>query len=244
MENQISREQLIELLVKAQNGDNIAEEQLIIFIRDNIMKRRIGRYLHRNRQCDDDDIMQEFLIGVASAIPKAELDIGDPIEFIVQQGVYRVRTYVRKNIMQNTTQVCMDCGYESRLNRVGNGYVCKKCGSHNIITREQDDHDETIFQTIESTTNDYDDILTVILFEKFEQSLDKNTNVYRLYELLKSGINKDNPQINNYIKTISVMWGGCSQQNVLQNIYKLQAKLTKFMEEQRFEIRENRIIDK
>ena len=247
--DKLIQDELMELLVKAQDGDKKAENDLIIYIKDNIMKRRIGRYLHKNRQCEDEDLMQEFLIGVALAIPRAELTIGDPLEYIIQQGVYRVRTYLRKHIMQGTTQVCMDCGNESRLNRVGNHYECKKCGSHNIVTREQNDHDETLFQTMESTSTDIDNMLEEIavttLMTKFEQILDHNTNVYKLYDILViQGINRDNPEVENYIKTISLMWGGCSQQNVLQNIYKLQAKFVKFMEEQGYEIKNNRIVDK
>lgn len=237
--------QLLELLKSAQGGDRTAEELLIIYIRDNVMRRRIGRYLRRNRQVEDDDLIQEFLIGVAMAIPKADLGIGDPIEYIIQQGVYKVRTYLRKSIMQGTSQVCMDCGYESRLNRVGDHYECKKCGSHNIITRETDDHDETLFLTMESTSNELDDILTSMLIQEFEKTLDHSTNVYRLYDLMVvKGINKDNPYIKNYIKTISAMWGGCSQQNVLQNMYKLQAKFAKFLDDNNIAVRNGRLVDK
>ena len=240
MENQI-----FNLLRDAQNGDKSAEEQFIIYIRDNVMRRRIGRYLHKNRQCEDDDLKQEFLIGIALAIPKADLEIGDPVEYIIQQGVYRVRTYLRKHIIQGTTQVCMDCGYESRLNRVGSHYECKKCGSHNIVTREVNDHDETLFQTMESTSSDIDDILTMMLMHEFEKTLDHTTNVYRLYEIMvNKGINRDNPNIKNYIKTISMMWGGCSQQNVLQNIYKLQAKFTKFLDDNNMTIINGRLVEK
>lgn len=237
--------EVLDLLRNAQNGDKSAEEQFIIYIRDNVMRRRIGRYLHKNRQCEDEDLIQEFLIGVALAIPRANLEIGDPVEYIIQQGVYRVRTYLRKHIIQGTTQVCMDCGYESRLNRVGSHYECKKCGSRNIVTREVNDHDETLFQTMESTSNDIDDILTMMLMSEFEKTLDHGTNVYRLYEIMvNKGVNRDNPHIKNYIKTISTMWGGCSQQNVLQNIYKLQAKFTKFLDDNNMAIINGRLVEK
>lgn len=240
MENHV-----LELLKNAQNGDKNAEEMLIAHIRDNIMRRRIGRYLHRNRQVEDEDLIQEFLIGVAFAIPKANLDIGDPVEYIIQQGIYRVRTYLRKHIIQGTSQVCMDCGYESRLNKVDGHYECKKCKSHNIITRETSDHDETLFLSIESVSSELDDILTSMLIQEFEKTLDHSTNVYRLYELMVvKGINRDNPNIKNYIKTISAMWGGCSQQNVLQNMYKLQAKFVKFLNDNNIMIKDGRLVEK
>lgn len=238
-------DKILELLKESQNGNKYAEELLITHIRDNVMRRRIGRYLHRNRQCEDDDLIQEFLIGVALAIPRADLDIGDPIEYIVQQGVYRVRTYLRKNIIQGTTQVCMDCGYESRLNRNGNHYECKKCKSRNIVTREVNDHDETLFQSMEATSNEIDDILVTMLMQEFEKTLDHSTNVYKLYELMiLRGINSDNPHIKNYIKTISTMWGGCSQQNVLQNIHKLQTRFNKFLDDNNMVIINGRLVEK
>ena len=237
--------EVLELLKNAQAGDKSAEERLIIHIRDNIMRRRIGRFLHKNRQAEDDDLIQEFLIGVALAIPRADLNIGDPIEYIVHQGVYRVRSYLRKHIIQGTSQVCMDCGNESRLNRIDGNYVCKKCGSHNVITREVNDHDETLFQTMESTSNELDDIMTIMLAYEFEKTLDHATNVYKLYEIMvKEGINRDNPTIKNYIKTISTMWGGCSQQNVLQNIYKLQSKFTKFLDDNGMKMVNGRLVEK
>lgn len=236
---------VLEILRNAQNGDKNAEERLIIHIRDNIMRRRISKYLYKNRQCENEDLIQEFLIGVALAIPKADLEIGDPIEYIIQQGVYRVRTYLRKYIIQGTTQMCMDCGYESRLNKVGSDYECKKCGSHNIITREINDHDETLFETMESTSNELDDILMQMLMHEFEQTLDHSTNVYRLYDIMiNQDINRENPEIKNYIKTISMMWGGCSQQNVLQNVYKLQTKFRRFIEDNGMTIINGRLVDK
>jgi DNA-directed RNA polymerase subunit RPC12/RpoP len=192
------------------------------------MNRRIGRYLHRNRQAEDDDLKQEFMIGVALNISKAKLDIGDPIEYIVHQGVYRVRTYLRKHILQGTTQVCEDCGYETRLNRVGNYYICRKCGSNHIITRETNDYDEITLMNVEDKSELESDVVSKLLMEEFEHSLNPDTNVYQLYILIRDGINRDNPQIKNYIKEIATIWGGCSQQNVVQVMDKLKLKLQKF----------------
>ena len=111
-------EQGIELLKLAQQGNKNAEELLIVEIRNRFMNKRIGRYLHKNRIVDDEDLKQEFLIGVGLAIPQARIDIGDPIEYLINQGVYRVRSYLRKHIIQNTTQICDDCGYITRLNMI------------------------------------------------------------------------------------------------------------------------------
>lgn len=222
----------IELLRLAQQGNKNAEELLIVEIRDKFMGKRIGRYLHKNRIVEDEDLKQEFLIGVGLAIPKAKLDMGDPIEYLIKQGVYRVRSYLRQNIIKNTSQICNDCGYVTRLNMIDGQYVCKRCGSNNITTRETNENDEMILMNIISTEDDINEIISQDMIDRFEKTLTPGTNVYNLYILLKSGINKDNPQISNYIKEIAKIWGGCSEQNVVQNMDKLRRKVTQFANEQ------------
>lgn len=229
-------EQGIDLLKLAQQGNKNAEELLIVEIRNRFMNRRIGRYLHKNRIVDDEDLKQEFLIGVGLAIPKARIDIGDPIEYLINQGVYRVRSYLRKHIIQNTTQICDDCGYITRLNMIDGQYVCKRCGSTNITTQELNDNNEILLNNMIDTEQEYDDVITNDLIRRFEQTLKEGTNIYNLYILLKSGVNRDNPQIKNYIKEIARIWGGCSEQNVVQNMDKLRQKLTQFANEQGYEI--------
>ena len=76
-----TKEYLIGLLELSQSGDNVATDNIITYIRDNEMRKRIGRYLHKNRQVEDEDLKQEFLIGVALGIKEADLTIGNPIEF-------------------------------------------------------------------------------------------------------------------------------------------------------------------
>lgn len=245
-EQQKQDEYLIQLLELAQGGDKVAEDNLIAHIRDNVMRRRIGRYIHKNRQVEDGDIRQEFMIGVALAISKADLTIGNPIEYIISQGIYRVRSYFRKHIMQNTTQVCRDCGYESRLNKVGNTYQCKKCGSTNIDTREVYDHDEVAIGNKAAESDDIEKLTEEIgadtIIEQFRDTLTKGTRVYDLFVLLyDEDINSDNPDIVNYIAEIAKRWG-TSQVLVVQTKDKLKSRLITFCRCNGYEIRGNRFI--
>lgn len=241
-----NKEYLVGLLKLAQSGDKVAEDNLISYIRDNEMRKRISKYLRKNRQVEDEDLKQEFLIGVALNISKADLEIGCPIEYIITQGVYRVRSYLRKHIIQNTTQVCNDCGYESRLNRVGNHYECKKCGSHNIETRELCDHDE---MALENECDESDEIEKFIedvsaetIISEFRDTLDKNTKAYYLFvSLYDEDINSDNPEIENYIKEIAKKWG-TSQTLVVQVKEKLKIKLLKFCEDKGLEVKNGKFI--
>jgi len=220
--------EIIRLLHRAQEHDTAAEHDLIVYIMNTHMKRRIGKYLHKNRQAEDDDIKQEFLIGVALGIRNARFDIGDPIEYLINQGIYRVRSYMRKQIISNTIQVCNECGHRTRLNKIGTDYVCKRCGSNNITTSELNEHNEIILDLMPADIEIDENVISSMLLENFEQTLNRNTNVYKLYQLLVSGIDRDNPQIKNYIKEIARLWGGCSEQNVVQNMDKLKKKMQQF----------------
>ena len=241
-----NNEYLIELLKLTQSGDKVAERNLLTYIKENEMQKRISKYLRKNRQVEDEDLKQEFLIGVALNISRANLEIGNPIEYIISQGVYRVRSYLRKHIIQNTSQMCYDCGYKSRLNRVGNHYECKKCGSHNIETMEVCDHDEFALENkcVEDDEIDkfIEDASATAIIEEFRNTLDKNTKAYSLFALLyDEDINSDNPNIENYIKEIAKRWG-TSQTLVVQVKEKLKIKLLKFCEDRELEIKENKFI--
>lgn len=242
----MTEEYMIDLLKLAQSGDNVATDNLITNIRDKEMNRRIGRYYHKNRQVDDDDIRQEFLIGVALAIQKADLTIGDPIEYLIAQGVYKVRSYMRKHIIQNTTQICMDCGYESRLNRVNGEYICKKCGGHNIETRETNDYDDVALEMIcteeDAILNAIDDIGAEKIIEEFRRTLDPTTKVYHLFVLLyDEDINSSNPEIKNYISEIAKRWN-TSQTLVVQVREKLQRRLQKYCDDMKIKIVNNKFV--
>ena len=240
------KEYLLQLLKLAQSGDRVAENNLITRIKDDFMRKRISKYLYRNRQVEDEDLKQEFLIGVALSINKADLEIGDPIEYIIAQGVYRVRSYLRKHIIQNTSQICHDCGYESRLNRVGDTYICKKCGSHNVETRELHEHNEI---TLMNKADDTDEIEMMIeqagdrdIISRFRETLDKNTRVYSLFVLLyDEDINNSNPDVVNYMAEIARRWG-TSQTLVVQTKEKLKKRLLAFCAENDLEIKYNHFI--
>lgn len=241
----MTNDELKLVLGQAKSGDKLAEQNLLIYIRNNYMNRRIGRYLGRNRLADNDDLRQEFMIGVAFAIPKCDLEIGNPIEYLLAQGVYRVRSYLRGRITKNTVQVCRECGTVTRLNMIGNQYVCKKCGSINIDTHEIDDNDEITLENAVDMSEPIDEMIAnQMMIEQFELTLVEGSNVKALYELLKSGINRDNPMIKNYTKEIARIWGGCSEQNVIQTLYKLRKKMLEFAESQGFTIRGDKFVYK
>lgn len=232
-----------ELLILAQDGNEIAQDKILIYIRDNIMGARINKYLYKNRQADAEDIKQEFMIGVALNIHKADIDIGDPIEYLISQGIWRVRSYIRSQILKSTTMVCCDCGNVSRLNMIDGKYSCKKCGGNNIVTQETNDLDDgTNLNMIKDEENFENEIIFNQLMIEFEGILGRGTKVSELYFLLKNGINSNNPQIKNYIKEIANLWG-TSQTNVVKNLDKLRSRLRKYAEENGMKIEDNKFIN-
>lgn len=240
-----TKEEMIELLTMAQNGDQISETTLLMQINKEYMCKRIGRYLGKNRQVENEDLKQEFMIGVALSIKKADLNMGDPIEFLIAQGVYRVRAYLRSKIMTNTTQICIECGNITRLNRIDGIYICRKCGSSNVETHEVHDHDDIAIENAVDTSIPVDEqIISKLLIEEFESTLVDGTNVKKLYILLKEGINRDNPLVKNYIKSIADIWGGCSEQNVVQVLTKLQNRMIKFASDNGYIISGNQFVEK
>lgn len=218
------------LLVLAQQGNKCAEEQLIQLFMEGGYRFRVSKYLNKNRQVDNEDIKQEFVIGVALRIADVKMDIGDPIEYLVSGGVYRVRSYFRKMVIQNTIQICGDCGNKSRLNRVSDGrYQCKKCGSINVTPVELDDHNEFALENVREDGFE-DDLVSGLLVEQFKATLTPGTNMYSLYEMLiEDGIDRDNPLVKNYISEIALRWGGTSNQNVVQNLKKLRKRLEQWL---------------
>jgi len=223
-------EQAMGLLVDAQSGNKFAQEDLIVLIRDKYMMRRVSRYINKNRQVDNEDIKQEFLIGVGSAIQTAKMDIGDPIEHIIAKGIYSVRSYFRSMIVKGTIQVCDDCGNKSRVNRIAPGvYQCKKCGSLHVTVSEINDHNETLFDTMKEESFE-EDLIAELRVSDFKSTLTPGTNVHTLYELLiEKCIDRDNPLVKNYISEIAKEMGGTSNQNVVQCLKKLKKRLQQWI---------------
>lgn len=227
---------LVALLRDAQDNNELSQDRLLVYIRDHMMYKRISKYLGKNRQVDNDDIKQEFMIGVALNIHRAKLDVGDPIEYLISCGIYRVRSYMKRQIIKGTTQTCNKCGYVSRLNMEDGKYKCKKCGSNDIVTQEMHSLDDgTTLNTIESMDEFEAELMFNMIMDEFEATLNRNTNVYQLYILIKNGINRNNPQVKNYIKEIADIWH-CSQTNIVQTMDKLKDKLVQFANDQNMDI--------
>ena len=105
-----------------------------------------------------------------------------------------------------------------------------------------------IFKDIDS--NKYNFVMTLIdrlawlnvSVKEIEKSIDeKGTTIPYDNGGGQKGI-RDNPDVKNYIKEIAKRWGGCSDNNVVQNMDKLKVRVQKFASDNGFEIKGNQFV--
>jgi hypothetical protein len=122
----------------------------------------------------------------------------------------------------------MDCGNVSKINKEGNMYKCRACGSFNIETKDKDYYNDIeIHAIVDEEELIEDQVATEDYLKSFEITIDMNTNVGKIYIEL---INGARDKYRNYTKEIAEKWG-TSQTNVMHAVKKLQKKFNNFREE-------------
>ena len=199
----------------AKMGDKDAVERLLIIVRDEHMRRAISRFMNKNRLAEDDDIKQMFMIGVANAIPTVRLDIGNPLIYLINCGIWKVRSYFRSQIFTNTKQTCLKCGHTCRPTKTikkcdvvvtkSQDWICPACSSNkvNIIQitgAEVKDGNVMVVQESSSIESEVEDSMLV---DDFRKSL--NGRVLELFDMLNGGVDRDGT--NSYMRDIADKWG-------------------------------------
>lgn len=100
----------LKLIADSQAGDEIATERLLSIIKKEHMSRHTRRYVNRNVLVTQDEIESEFLVGCWKAIPKAKLDVGNPLNFICWKGELAILHLFRKNLRAGVKVNCSTCG--------------------------------------------------------------------------------------------------------------------------------------
>lgn len=124
----------LSIVADAQAGDEVAITEVINNIRTYHMPRYVGRYYGRNVLIGDDEIESEFLLGVWLALPKAKLDIGNPVNFMCYKGQRAVQTLFRNRIRRETRYQCMECGQTGTMGWRAKVPACTKCNSLEVRT--------------------------------------------------------------------------------------------------------------
>lgn len=124
-----------QLIAASQQGDESATNKLLDIIRNTHMKQYIRRFIRRNVLIEEAEIESEFLLGCWKAIPKAKLDIGNPVNFICWKGQLKVLHLFRSKLREGVRVNCTTCGtsrltYKAKEKRA----ICVKCGATDVQT--------------------------------------------------------------------------------------------------------------
>lgn len=209
---------LIKNLIIAAQGEgweaDMALTDLLVEITDRHMRKHLAKYYGKATAggMDNDDIEQTFLIGCSHGIRQADVEIGDPLVFILQKGKWLVVDELRKTYRANIRQYCHSCQVETRIHELGGKIKCPKCGSEEGIDRinmtQHDDEEGTLMGAVEDGSMDIGtSVASSAVVEKFQQTLTgRKREVFDL--IMVEGYDRDT--CTNYIKEIAAKLGVAS----------------------------------
>lgn len=227
------------LIKVAQEDKSVMADIAINDILADIMQHRmipiIGRYrtkLTGGSMIDFEDLQQIFLIACSKAIQDANVEVGNPMLFLLQKGKWAVVDALRSSYRQTIRQFCHICQSKTHLAERGGIPYCPKCGAegHEHIEREQviNNDDGTALSQIACTSSIELDVEDKILIEEFKLTL--NGRKLEIFELIvEHGYDRDGCK--NYIKEIAEILG-VGQANINLRLRAIKASLKEFLEEQ------------
>lgn len=208
-------EEMKMLIWMAQNSEdqekrNWAVRDIIEEIQKYHMWKHIAKYTRVTISgLDVDDIKQVFLIGVAEAIPHVDINIGDPVMYLIQKGKWAVLDLLRKHYRNDLRQYCHACFTETRLHEKGGVPICPVCGEtghSGLVERiSRNNLDDGTYLNFVSDELSLEDIVTSnYLVEQFRNRLSgRRREVFDL--IMISGY--DRHSCKNYIKDIANLLG-------------------------------------
>lgn len=132
------------LIRDAQAGDRDALEELFRIIKDEHMPRRVRRHYARNVLVEPAEIDSEFLLGCWKALPRAKLNVGNPLMFMCYKGGMAVVDLFRSRIEKGVLASCSDCGQTRNTLMKAGRPTCRSCGSRNVTTAMQEANETSL----------------------------------------------------------------------------------------------------
>lgn len=221
----------LDLVARAQNGDDLATTELFNIIREYHLPRYVGRYFGKNVVVSNEEIESEFLLGVWKAMPKAKLDVGNPVNFMCWRGQKAVQSLMRSNIRRETRFECLECGQTGIMGYRARVPVCTMCGTPDVYTWMVEDAEPEGFDiwsvsTGVSAETAWQLAVYGIQIEEIRGLLSGRT--LELFDILiLEGINRDSST--NYLREISERWG-TSKVRVVQCLRKLRRAIESYIE--------------
>ena len=201
----------LSVIARAQDGDDLAITELINLIKVNHMQRHVWMYYGRNVLIDNDEIESEFLLGVWKALDKADLYIGNPLNYLCRKGQWAVQTLFRNRIRRETRYQCLECNSTGTMGWKYKVPVCTKCQSRDIETwmvlnADTVGDDISLINLYTGTSSETAWQLAVygIQIEELRERLSGRTR--DLFDvIIIEGINRDSSR--NYLQEIANQWG-------------------------------------
>lgn len=122
------------LIARSQAGDRDSLEDLFRIIRDEHMPRRVERHYRRNVLVEPAAIDSEFLYGAFLALPRAKLDIGSPLAFMLWKGDMKVADLFKTRVERGVVAQCRRCESFGRILMRAGRPTCRACGSAELET--------------------------------------------------------------------------------------------------------------
>ena len=201
----------LSIVADAQSGDELAITELISIVRMYHMPRLIWSYKGRNVLISDDEIESEFLLGVWLALPKAKLDIGNPISYMCYKGQRKVQTLFRNRIRRETRYQCIECGHTGTMGWRAKVPVCTKCDSVDINTWMVENadlvgDDVSLVSLAMGVSGETAWQIAVYGIEIDELRARLSGRALDLFDLVViKGINRDSSK--NYLQEVANLWG-------------------------------------
>lgn len=213
---------VLDVIASAKDGDALDTERLLQIVQEHHWP-RVARSFGRSLpgEFTDDDLKQEFLVGVWRAIHKVDMEIGNPLSFLLWKGRMHMIDRVRHRVVSSYTVQCTDCGHHGRF-RWRKQPTCPKCGSTDLdIWKKRVSTDDDGVE-IHNVWSDPQDPLSAIEEHEFfmEIRAQLSGRVRDLFDaLIVQGINRETSD--NYLAEIADLWG-CSTTNVARTLKRLQ----------------------
>ncbi len=201
----------LSIVADAQDGDELAITEMFNIVREYHMNRLIQRYKGRNVLVSDAEIESEFLLGVWMALPKAKLDVGNPISYMCYKGQRRVQSLFRNRIRRETRYQCLECSHTGIMGWKARVPVCTECQSNDIHTwmvenADVVDDDVSLVDMSVGVSAETAWQLAVYGIQIEEMRARLNGRALELFDILVlEGINRDSSK--NYLLEIATRWG-------------------------------------
>lgn len=199
-----------QVLAMAKAGDKEARDKIVRHLMaDPRTRGAVYNLRKRSPSLEGDDVDAVFWLGVLVGLDHVKHDIGDPMAYLVQRGVWQVKSAVREELSRKVVQQCSSCGHFN--GKYDYNRRCFRCGeaTENVFRLETED--------IMDESRSYLDSVASVTVDMVKAHLSEG-QVRVLEALLDAHYQAPESPVNGAAKTL-----GISRQRVHQHLAKIRA---------------------